>query len=491
MERDGAYNLDQHNVFSILNEASYKSKQNESQTIPIYSQSKKDDISSTSFIQRDSLLKPDIEPQFLEVIDEEGNEEDEVVERALIEPVLEEAVEEAVEEEEENLLDLSFCSDNYNNNINADLSKLSISKFKIDYETLNMLNIKSYYENYKPNETPCILKYEDKYLNIIDYISSGSFGIVLKYSEETPLPDEWIEKKYNNSTYYEKKDDSSVQSIIRPRIPGDKFIEVAIKTYIDKKDSEIPLIKSLQRENNIGFCNTLNAKILNYNEGWFSNKSIAVMDYMDGNLDNLIEKEILNINDAIQITYKIIESFNCLYEKGYSYTDLKSQNVLYKCYINKEKNGKIKIVLGDLGSLCMGHQTGVATYPPPESILNPTETSCNEKTMVWDIGVIFLELLGYDVEELFYHSGLNANLSRKNAIIEYRNYSYITDKTREDTTRKFIEYINEMLPHIIDIYNLNDYYNLSNTIKIGDILNNIFTNERTRLKLSELLRLFS
>ena len=45
---------------------------------------------------------------------------------------------------------------------------------------------------------------------------------------------------------------------------------------------------------------------------------------------------------------------------------------------------------------------GVATYPPPESIVNPGDTPCTEKTMSCDIGVILLELLGYDTLNEFY-----------------------------------------------------------------------------------------
>ena len=87
-----------------------------------------------------------------------------------------------------------------------------------------------------------------------------------------------------------------------------------------------------------------------------------IMEKMDGNLDDL------HLNDSIpiiNIIKAITTQLKCLYQNGYGYTDLKPDNLLYKCI---DKN-KFKIYISDLGSLVSrtSGYLGCAAYPAPES----------------------------------------------------------------------------------------------------------------------------
>jgi len=396
----------------------------------------------------------------------------------------------------EGTLNSEYCKDKYNINLPVDLNKVKYDfteEPRFDNSLIFLGNKKN-----KPlmsiNIIPGLLEYENKKLNVIEYISRGSFGTVLKYSEETPLMDGWRKNGHNKfGTHYININTGEETNII-PRQPDIPFYEIAIKTYSDQDDDEIKLINNLNNDGNSetfsGMCNTINTKILINNSG----EKFAIMDLMDGTLSDLI-KDTLTIKQAMEITLDITKSFKCLFNKGYSYTDLKSANVLYKCYKDNDDNGHIKIVLGDIGSLCKNTieqepiwvsdfyiastpvSGGVATYPPPESIENPGDTPCTEKTMSWDIGVILLELLGYDTLGEFYWNSRLINECTSN----YSNSSEV-----------FLDYIRtSVLPEININYDLDSIilYGMPNigNITLYDLLKNILEVKERRINLQQII----
>ena len=66
---------------------------------------------------------------------------------------------------------------------------------------------------------------------------------------------------------------------------------------------------------------------------------------MDGSLKSL--RGNVSTKNIKQIIKKIAQSLLCLKKKKLSYTDLKADNVLFKCY----KKSEIDVKLGDLGSI--------------------------------------------------------------------------------------------------------------------------------------------
>ena len=387
----------------------------------------------------------------------------------------------------EGTLNSEYCKDKYKNNLPIDLDKVVYSEpVTFKNALINLGSDGKGNPRITINHIPGLLEYDGIQLSVIQYISKGSFGVVLKYSEETPLPDEWDKIIKNKETFYWNKKTNEIVSD-RPRLPGQQYYELAVKTYTHQTDSEIKLINDLNDpnsfpESSVGMCNTVNSKILKNNSG----ENFAIMDLMDGTLEDLI-KDGLTVEQAIEITTLIATSFNCLLPQ-FAYTDLKSQNVLYKCYEDVDGNGRVKIVLGDLGSICKTNvirepvwtdifymastieSTGTATYPPAESIKNAANVLCDEGTMVWDIGVIFLELIGHDVYDFYWGSKLIKHSSK------YKNPTVV-----------FLTYIRFTILPIV-----NDKYKLSNIIlqnhTLYDLLKGIFIKKKYRISLDELIQ---
>ena len=121
---------------------------------------------------------------------------------------------------------------------------------------------------------------------------------------------------------------------------------------------------------------------------------------------------------------------------------------------------------------------GVATYPPPESIDNAANSPCDEGTMVWDVGVILLELLGYNTLNEFYWG---SELIDK-CVSRYSN---------PDSC--FLQHIRGLtLPKINELYNL-DNETLYGSPKFGyyslyDLLKNIMDDKEKRINLEQIIK---
>ena len=96
----------------------------------------------------------------------------------------------------------------------------------------------------------------------------------------------------------------------------------------------------------------------------------------------------------VQLQFDIIKevaiNIKCLIDHGYYYTDLKTENILYKIFDNK-----LKIYFGDLGSICNSNNKKsecqwASTYGPLN--YNLKEFIQNEETVIWQLGIFILEL---------------------------------------------------------------------------------------------------
>jgi hypothetical protein len=247
-----------------------------------------------------------------------------------------------------------------------------------DIKNIDLNDIEFTSQNISQIGSPGILTYNSGEQTIdlseIKFLNKGSFGLVFSY---------------------ENKDKNS------------ENVKVALKTYVHKNDPEIQLI---QRFEDMGMdCNIINSKILTSNS-----VNVAVMDFMHGSLQDLRGK--LNINSLVLTISNIAYTLNCLAEKRLSYTDLKTGNVLYKCI-----GGELKIVMGDVGSICDYGNRGVCTYPTPES-LTDGYIICNEESMIWGLGIIFMELLKYPVYKVFYHKNFKQLKNQINSVPEIINH---------------------------------------------------------------------
>ena len=204
--------------------------------------------------------------------------------------------------------------------------------------------------------------YDNTLLSYIDKISEGSYGTV---------------DLYGNDEY-----------------------KLAVKTYKYQNDTEIELISRIR--DIIQICNIVNIKLItiDYNKYWWQNTksiyTIAIMDYMHGTLTDLIG--ILTSDEIFYIIGLIGINLRCLLINGYSYTDLNTNNILYKCIVNNH----IKITLGDVGSICNVNDTHYASYPSYEYRLRNGSVICNETTMVWQLGILAMQLFTIDTTKYHY-----------------------------------------------------------------------------------------
>ena len=159
---------------------------------------------------------------------------------------------------------------------------------------------------------------------------------------------------------------------------NDKMI--AIKTYKHDDDDELGLIDMLQ-EKKIS-CNVVNSRVLKIPKGY-----ISIMDIMSGSLKDMEGK--LTTKEIFTTIRNVAVNLRCLTRKKLSYTDLKCANILFKC----ENKKKLKTVIGDIGGICTIGSKHISTYTPYEFKDDRGIVDCNEKSMVWCLGVMILELL--------------------------------------------------------------------------------------------------
>jgi len=235
-------------------------------------------------------------------------------------------------------------------------------------------------------------------------------------------------------------------------------INIAIKSFKYSNDNEIKIINRLNKLN-IN-CNTINAKILKIGKGNKS-KQFAIMNKMAGGLNKMNGK--LDIKNIYLVIKQIAEHLKCLNDNNLSYTDLKTANILFKC-INKIE---LVTVLGDLGSICNKNSYNPCTWLPWDQKNTRSQMpKCIESTMVWCLGVVFLELLKYSEINIFswqYIPELN-----KNEMMNILNkinlkYKFVNNKFTNSTKYKNGEEL------FYGIFNLNN----KNRITLNEIINTI------------------
>ena len=238
--------------------------------------------------------------------------------------------------------------------LNMSLNKVKANKHDISdintihckkYDNIREMNLNKLSVTVIPNSTSFNIDYtvtNKKFpLDNIQFLSSGSYGEVYKFSRN--------------------------------------HYAIAIKTYKSDDDDEIGIINMLEKKKIP--CEIVNSKLLKV-----GNRYICAMELMAGALSKMNGK--LKIDNNVRCIKSIAKHLKCLNDHGLSYTDLKCDNVLFKCIDNKN----IKTVLGDIGGICKRGQIHIATWTPWEYRNEVGHVKCCESTMVWCLGVILTEL---------------------------------------------------------------------------------------------------
>ena len=184
---------------------------------------------------------------------------------------------------------------------------------------------------------------------------------------------------------------------------GDAALAVGFKIYVSvlddsnrsgQHDPEIDIINRINStEDNIANClrvgEIINALILTDSQDGYN---MSIMRYMDGDLHNLLINSEYNAqgNLPFQIANRLMIALLCVQNNGYDFTDLKSQNVLYKCY----KDNKLVISLGDLGSLHGVGRSGAmwTAYTIEAENQFTRSTSDSSLSVVYIYGLLILEV---------------------------------------------------------------------------------------------------
>jgi len=160
---------------------------------------------------------------------------------------------------------------------------------------------------------------------------------------------------------------------------------VAVKTYYNKHDDELKVIKKLDKYN--VDCNILASKRFET-----SQNPIIVCDIYSDSLHNIELLKKISLRNKILIIKQLANDLLCLNKKGFPYTDIKLANTLYKC-LNKDQ---FKVTLGDIGSICLKENEGITTFPPWEYRNYPANVQCSDKQIVWGLGVLLVSLIQND-----------------------------------------------------------------------------------------------
>ena len=287
----------------------------------------------------------------------------------------------------------------------------------------------------------------------IRFVNAGNFGYVFSYQNWGPLPPGWSEiSSPEGKIVY--TNGSTVQAN-RPRstVPY-TTIKVAVKTYKNSNDSEITIVSQLHDQ---GIdCNLINSRIVESN-----GVIVCLMDYMSGPLSQI--SHTMDIQTIFLCIKQVAYYLDCLAKKNLSYTDLKTNNILYKCV-----NGELKLVLGDLGSICDYGKSGTMTYPPPESYSTGT-FFCNEPSMIWGLGMIMFQLMNVKMSQA-YRARYNSMYRNNPLLLESAINKLIIDSCQRFNLPAYsIRCQNPMVGNLCDLLRAMCFTNPDVRIRLGDI----------------------
>ena len=210
-----------------------------------------------------------------------------------------------------------------------------------------------------------------------DYIGEGGFGAVYKARKKGTNDEEGlralkiIKKKKIKQSFLDKYRKEPT--------------EEDLKGYYDDIYKEINLMK-LMEGNNKENKNTV--KFYEYFEN--KNEFIIVMEYCDGNLQDLLsKKKKFNPNEIYEILIQLNNSFKIMNQLKLAHRDLTIKNVLIK-YKNKKKT-KYIVKLSDYGiskrliDISKFHsQIGTLNFMAPEVIAGEYKEECD----LWSLGIL-------------------------------------------------------------------------------------------------------
>jgi hypothetical protein len=169
-------------------------------------------------------------------------------------------------------------------------------------------------------------------------------------------------------------------------------INVALK--ISKDNNEYKMVQELSKLGDV--CGIAGMRHI-YRNG---SDNFYVMNVYDGDLKFWLYHNInkLTLLNRIEILISILSQYECLTKYGLCYTDIKLENVFYRCVASQ-----LVIHVGDIGGITVcSTKKGTFTYKSIFSDLREIKTPQTiDETMIWGSVVLLYILLNPDIKLLF------------------------------------------------------------------------------------------
>lgn len=171
----------------------------------------------------------------------------------------------------------------------------------------------------------------------------------------------------------------------------------SVELYESEKGEEVVVKKTKDRIeynmvdkiNNLN-CNIIKAKSINFNLN--SQLYFIVMQPMNGELTTIIPyiHSTYSPLQKLSLVFKLLEPLICLRDAGYCFTDLKSENIMYRC--NDLNKDTFDLVLIDYGSICPDNQLDLCTQTDPPYGVEKKDSYFCVASGIWNCVWLLIQL---------------------------------------------------------------------------------------------------
>jgi ubiquitin C-terminal hydrolase/serine/threonine protein kinase len=183
----------------------------------------------------------------------------------------------------------------------------------------------------------------------------------------------------------------------------DKKHKVSLAIKYTNANDEKNISDALSKAN----CNVLQMRYI----GKKDLKYVYIMELADGDLNSWLERKKkkklkISINKILEIADGIRRQMGCIffYDNNYVYSDIKLDNILFKCD-NPNQLNKERFILGDLGSAVPTGNKYPTTFPAWDLRFDRTLKNNNHKmaSLSWQLGILLLLFYNsYDIKDKLY-----------------------------------------------------------------------------------------
>ena len=239
--------------------------------------------------------------------------------------------------------------------------------------------------------------------------------------------------------------------------------EIAIKFFTNPDDKEIQIVGALEEGGIMGECELIPSKIVTISDvhGNPSSKyKVNVMERVDGNLTQFNnDNSDITFLELLQIAKQLTKMLKCLEEKGYFYTDIKPDNILYSC--DNETESGIRLHIGDTGSIHTPNEIPASetctksmgtfwmeSVTGDKNVFN--EIKCRTPFVIYGLGVTLMDLFlkkGMSPPQIFWRSKKIEELVTLDEIQTKFNEEFknLVGRFTEDENRQVVELLEQMV----------------------------------------------